>query len=568
MKKFLPLIVFSLLSVCCLLAQGKHQPVRFGGNKLAAVNKTNYQARLLMQDAPPDQQGQGLECIGDSTIKFIWDTLSNSWKNKIKWSYTFDANSNKTSETIRYWDGTAWIDSAWWVERTTYDYDANNRLISEIWEIWDGSAWQYPSRWTYTYDANGNETIVLDEGLEGGVWVSYRLATSNYDASNNLIGKLIQHWDTSGTLQNFERRTHSYDTHNNRTLDLEERWNDSAWQNTARTTFAFDTTNNQTSMANEVWRDTVWVNSVRYNFTYNTSDNNTYRAIQHWYDTVYQDIVRVWLYYDGNNNNTSSFTSAWNGTAWVNSDSATLTYDVNNNLLDFSRVNWDGNGWVAVSRNSMTYDANSFLRSYTEVGGNGTWTGDSTYYYSCHAPISCSAHFTIYPDTTTPHLWYVIKQTTGTGALNYLWDWGDGSTSTGATPSHVYSSASYYNICLSITDSTGCTATFCDSSTYIYKTEAAAITINVVEQLPTGIEEAIAEATISVYPNPATNQLNINLKGLQADQISIYNIDGKLLSNVKQPANNQRDISDLSAGLYFAEIRVKDFVKRARWIKM
>lgn len=42
---------------------------------------------------------------------------------------------------------------------------------------------------------------------------------------------------------------------------------------------------------------------------------------------------------------------------------------------------------------------------------------------------------------------------------SYQWNFGDGNTSTGATPSHVYTNQGSYNVTLTITTSTGCTET-------------------------------------------------------------------------------------------------------------
>jgi hypothetical protein len=83
-----------------------------------------------------------------------------------------------------------------------------------------------------------------------------------------------------------------------------------------------------------------------------------------------------------------------------------------------------------------------------------------------------------------------------------------------------------------------------------------------------GINDLSMESYKSVYPNPATNQLTVDLGGLQAEQVSIYNVDGKLVSEMKQPAYNSIDISTLAAGFYVAEIKVREAVQRVRWVKM
>ena len=73
---------------------------------------------------------------------------------------------------------------------------------------------------------------------------------------------------------------------------------------------------------------------------------------------------------------------------------------------------------------------------------------------------------------------------------------------------------------------------------------------------------------ITLYPNPTTNQLNINLNGINADQVSIYNSFGQLLLDVKHPVNNTINISQLETGVYFAEIKARGETQIKKWIKL
>jgi hypothetical protein len=101
---------------------------------------------------------------------------------------------------------------------------------------------------------------------------------------------------------------------------------------------------------------------------------------------------------------------------------------------------------------------------------------------SLHLAVdTVTAFFTLQP-SQTPHEWYLINQCTG-HALSFLWNWGDMSTSTGDTPSHVYSAASIYNVCVTVNDSAGCQAHYCDSNVYLYKDQAGMVLINVVYQI-------------------------------------------------------------------------------------
>src|SRR6185436_15284927 len=125
---------------------------------------------------------------------------------------------------------------------------------------------------------------------------------------------------------------------------------------------------------------------------------------------------------------------------------------------------------------------------------------------------SCFAYYTVYPDVT-PHNWIALNQSSGFPPLTYSWNWGDGNISTGMTPSHTYNNPGYYNICLAITDGTGCSANYCDSSTYLYKGNAnsSMVTVNVIA--PLGVNpEVTDESEYNIYPNPATDYFTIVLK--------------------------------------------------------
>jgi carboxypeptidase T len=58
--------------------------------------------------------------------------------------------------------------------------------------------------------------------------------------------------------------------------------------------------------------------------------------------------------------------------------------------------------------------------------------------------------------------------------------------------------------------------------------------------------------SISIYPNPSSTRINIDYKMNPSTSISIYTIDGKLISTHQQ---NSIDISVLSNGLYFISIK-------------
>lgn len=135
------------------------------------------------------------------------------------------------------------------------------------------------------------------------------------------------------------------------------------------------------------------------------------------------------------------------------------------------------------------------------------YLGTSQMFFVTYDLNSCSANFSMHPDTASAHTWFALNTATGVSPINYEWTWGDGGTSIGPTPSHTFSSPGNYPICLTITDDLGCTSTYCDSSTYLYKLEEglAMVTVNVVTQLPNGVPYVSAEENnLSINPNPCT----------------------------------------------------------------
>jgi hypothetical protein len=79
---------------------------------------------------------------------------------------------------------------------------------------------------------------------------------------------------------------------------------------------------------------------------------------------------------------------------------------------------------------------------------------------------------------------------------------------------------------------------------------------------PISVEDEPEESGISVYPNPATEYIEINVGAiheLSLQEIRIYNAFGQCVMNlgaVLEPAPTRRiDISDLPSGIYFVKIR-------------
>jgi PKD repeat protein len=184
----------------------------------------------------------------------------------------------------------------------------------------------------------------------------------------------------------------------------------------------------------------------------------------------------------------------------------------------------------------------------------------------CYLNGFCSANFILYPDSVIPHQYWVVNLASGVPPLTYLWSWGDGTTDTIALPSHTYGTSGFYTICLTITDSTGCSSMYCDSS-YLSKNSDAMVYVNVIAQ--TGITVCSINKSFLIYPNPASDYLTLKFaQNTSNSEIKIYNLLGELKSTSRKSSTESTiDISDLSNGVYIIEVTTEKNIMRQKFIK-
>ncbi|NLA25320.1 MAG: T9SS type A sorting domain-containing protein, partial [Bacteroidales bacterium] len=71
--------------------------------------------------------------------------------------------------------------------------------------------------------------------------------------------------------------------------------------------------------------------------------------------------------------------------------------------------------------------------------------------------------------------------------------------------------------------------------------------------------EILSNNEISIYPNPASEYLNIELNQYLSDEVQIYDISGKLLISKAINSNHtQINIADLEQGMYILNVLKSD----------
>lgn len=145
--------------------------------------------------------------------------------------------------------------------------------------------------------------------------------------------------------------------------------------------------------------------------------------------------------------------------------------------------------------------------------------------------------------TMSPHgdyTWYFTDASTG--ANSYLWDFGDGTTSTEASPSHTYAGNGQYNVCLTITGNCG-SATSCQT-----------ISITV------GIEEQGQASIATLYPSPAKGQFTVESSQAMIKELTMIDGSGRTVRRISTSNARQVQVTtgDLPSGVYAVRLLMSD----------
>lgn len=133
-----------------------------------------------------------------------------------------------------------------------------------------------------------------------------------------------------------------------------------------------------------------------------------------------------------------------------------------------------------------------------------------------------------------------------TDATSYEWNFGDGSTSTDFEPSHTFSTEGIIEMYLVASND-------CGSDTAFFNLTSV------------GIDDNSELTSITLFPNPATDFLNINFsqRQPQVETVTIYSLDGKIVRRLNK-AVKVIDVSKFPQGTYFLEVVSGD----SKWTKL
>lgn len=215
--------------------------------------------------------------------------------------------------------------------------------------------------------------------------------------------------------------------------------------------------------------------------------------------------------------------------------------------------------------------ASNPVHTYTAVG---TYTvqlvtsTDSTYTNVCSSSQvititqidTCSTpsvSFTAVADTA-PHTWDLYA-TYSAGVTSATWYWGDGTSTTGLTPQHIYNTPANYNICVTAFNICGDSVNYCVSDS-LYRlsnsTSSSMIYANVINtSQTTGIAKNNFNANVAIYPNPNKGAFYIKTTQLENAVVEVYNAIGqKVLVQNLQDNITLLNMANFNNGMY--QVRV------------
>lgn len=131
------------------------------------------------------------------------------------------------------------------------------------------------------------------------------------------------------------------------------------------------------------------------------------------------------------------------------------------------------------------------------------------------------------------------------GGTGSSWAFGDGNSSTDPSPAHTYAVSGIYEVCLEESGAASCIDDYCET-----------ITVGVAS-----LEEL--QANYTLFPNPASQSISINLFSDLNANYKITDLNGKLvLKGSLKPGENKINVETLQVGTYLFSIEGETLTQR------
>lgn len=382
----------------------------------------------------------------------------------------------------------------------TYTLTANGKVSTQLRENWVAGNWTNNTRYTYSYDANSNITDILYDVWSGASWSpTGKISYTGYNAYGKYQSEILYVYGGGAYTQQSKRdRTYV----NNQTLvATDEKY---TWNN----------------------QNNVWVKNERLSYTYTQNeissvtrllpDANANWAPEDKFLYNFNITPFYLLEYIAQKYDTATM-------SWKNLNRVTYAYNADTLLDKTQNETFLNNTWSPVERAQYIYNGSKEKIEYFTESYNGGWDKlkRSLYTYN-NSLLAEEDQF-----TGSGNTWLASKK------LLYNYD---------ANNNLIYETAEDY---------TGANFTPVTRSFYYYNS----FTVGMANRLK-------SFAGLTIYPNPATEFVNIRLNAAQSTtiQVNILDLYGKTHVVMTQPVSTPQALlqipcATLQNGLYFAQIK-------------
>lgn len=229
----------------------------------------------------------------------------------------------------------------------------------------------------------------------------------------------------------------------------------------------------------------------------------------------------------------------------------------NAGLNNVSVLKGNGAGVFAAAYNVSAHTAPSSLYvadlnndGAPDIAVSNNVSNDITTIMNCVPTSTChvSVSYALYQDTI-PGSWNIIPQYSAQ-VDSAVWDWGDGTVTSGFYPSHIYTTPNFYNKCVTVYGNCGDSAITCHNDS-VYRMSSAQIYVNVIPP-PSSSVKILGNKPAKIYPNPA--QDIFYLETTEYGVIRLFDVMQQPVVTKKiEPGKNSIPLGELNAGMYQLE---------------
>lgn len=459
------------------------------------INDLRNQHKMLVVHPPfvaqPDLKSAAVKQKLDSLVTQEYDTLNLSWKTTMVDKFTYNAQGKNTSYISYDWS------------------DVTNKIEPEY-------------KYEYAYNSNGllaeYHSFDWDTLNTVAQWVETMKYIDTYNSNGQVTEDIYYYRDDDvNQLLPSSKTTYTYDAAGNQVTEISYMWDDETnnWALYSKIENTYDSNGNLLTMENSIYMgESTWMLYMKEVNTYDSQGRPTQGISSRFNYATYSlgNTDKVVYTYNSSGENTLVVNYKWELGAWVNYSKDENTFDSSHRTLTSKTSRWDetGNVWKAEYMDENSYDANGNfnLSVYWEgdEAGNLVKVGKDEVTYN----NSYSVSDIIYPNV---YGYFLESITTHMITGIHSFDWVNGTWR--------YDSKSLFNY-------SGINVT----------------TANI-----------FGDGSIRVFPNPASDKINIFTGSELLSQVSLFGLDGNLILTRQFSGQVSVQTGHLPTGIYLLKIQ-------------